>query len=1286
MNNRKMMQALCFAVAVVCLTARMAAGQTGTSRVTGLVTDAQSAVVVGVKVTVVHEGTGVEYKSETTDAGTFVFDALPPASYTVKVEMSGFKTYITKNNVLTVGTPLTVNVKLEVGDARTVVEVSGTYERVQTATSGNTGAVVDSRTLTDLPLGLDTANGGRNPLVLVRLQPGLNFGANTGGSSHVNGARDRAFNYTLDGIDINESSAGGSEFSPLRTNPDSLQEFRVITSNATAEYGRNSGAQVELRTKSGTNEYHGNLYYFHRNNGLAANEWTNNRAGLKRPKLLQHQYGGSIGGPVFKNRTFFFFNFQGQRQISPYTRTRTVYTDSARQGIFRWRTGSTNGNAASSNPSVNSQGAPLFPDCLPPGLVTNCIASYDIGVKDPRRSSGLANSGLDPTMINDWIGLTPLPNDFTAGDGLNTAGFTYSGSRKDPQKDFVFKIDHNFNQNHAVFVRYAWGTQDTVEDTTNGGERRFPTTPIISNALRRPKNLAVNYRMVMTPRMVNEVVVGANHFTFDFVIPLSGDVLPFITNNVTDPLANDHGNLRTINTYQVVDNWSYSSGAHAIRAGINFRYQQHRDERGSIGGQNSALLLNFSQTVNTACLTGSFGAGGTTGVNALGQELFCLPGTTTGSFLQINTTDRTRLNGTINDLLGRIGAINRGFIANSDFSEYQPGGSLLRFDARYPEYDFYIQDNWKIRSNLTIDFGLRWELKLAPRNPNNLIFHPDSPIFFGAQPSSTLSWERGRLHRSDLNNLGPSIGFAWDPFKDGKTAVRANFRIAYDRLNTFVVGSQVFNTAPGLTRGETNLSFGQAGGPSGTAGRWRDGIPSIAPSVTPDSFLRPAPYGTGLIAAIDPKFRAPVTNMWQLSVQRELWKGIVVDVSYLGRRATGLFGAYDVNQAEIFSNGFLDAFLVLQAGGQSTLINQLYLNDPRRLTTETGSDMVRRLNPASMANGAVGAIAADASTPRLTATINGVAVSVPPFFCATRTGTTCTSFSGLPLTFFRQDSQFGTIRVIDSSDYSTYNALQIVVSRKFVKNLTFQGSYTWSKSLDTRSFDPAFTVVSTGAVQSASSTPFDLHNRRLNYGPSDFDRRHILTGYGIWDLPFGKGQRFSGSENGVLSRLIGGWQVSGILTVETGRPFTVYTGFGQLSNIVNAPANCFVSAGVPCPRDMGRALSSDPNFAGFPSYFTATERGYFSQAAPGTIGNTGRNYFTGPGFWNMDMAVLKRTTINERSNFELRFEFFNLFNTVTWGFPALTIPPTGGTSTTFSRITGTTSESRKIRVGAKINF
>jgi Carboxypeptidase regulatory-like domain len=1237
----------------------------GTSRVTGVVQDPTGAIVPGAKVTLTNEGTNISFTTTTTSAGVYVFDGVQLGVYTVTVEREGFKKFVSKGNVLTVGQPLTVNAGLAVGQAQEVIEVTASYERVQTSTSGNFGATVDNKTLVELPLGLDASSGGRNPLTFVRLQPGVVVGANTGGGSHVNGARDRAFNYTLDGIDINESSAGGAESTPLRTNPDGLQEFRVITSNATAEYGRSSGAQVALVTKSGANQFHGNLFYFHRNAALSANEWQNNLNSLAKPALRQHQFGGDIGGPVKipgvyngKDRTFFFFNYQGQRQIFPVTRTRTVYTTAVKQGVFRYVVGGRNTPTGQTGASVDAAGNPLLQACG--GTVTtNCVASYNIVANDPRRL------GIDPTIQQRVLDLLPAPNSFAGGDGLNTANYIFNAGRLDPQRDFVFKIDHKFSDSHTMFARYAWGHQDTLNDTTNLGEPAFPGLPAKVNTTRDPRNLAVSYRAVITPNLSNEFLVGGNHFTFNFINPSVGQQ-PFsiVTINPTDPLDFTEGNLRTINTYQIADNLSWVKGAHLVKGGVNFRYTQHRDVRGSIASQNSQPIVNIlstggvaAATVNVACLPN-----GTPGVNN-GQELFCLPALNATGAPGINSVDRTRMQSTINDLLGRVSSITQGFAADIGLTGFQPGGSLFLNDARYGEYDFYIQDTWKLRPNLTLDLGVRNELRLTPFARGRL-YAPQQPVTLGAPATNALRWAPRDIYESDLNNWSPSIGLVWDPWSDGKTSIRANYRLASDRINTFVLSSAIYNTIPGVTLGVVNTEFGQTGGPNRTGGRIRDGIPSLAPpsTVIPSAQLQPPPFGSGTITVVDPDFQSPLTNQWSLNIQRDLGKNILIDVAYIGRRANHLFGAYNIGQVDIFNNNFLNEYNNLIKTGKSAFFDKLYGPDTRLVTTngvkETGSAFVLRQFASSIALNGVAAIAVDAA-----GRIQG--------------GRSLLELAGLPTTFFRPFPQFANINVIDSNDYSTYHAMQVIVQRKFARGAQFQGSYTFSKSLDTRSFDPAFTVANTGNAQSTSSTPFDNNRRYLNYAHSDFDRTHVFIGYAMWELPFGKNGWIGAGASGFVQRLIEGWNVNGVVTLQSGRPFTIYSGSNQLSNVLNSTVNC-----NGCSRSMGEVNEEASNFGGVPGYFTAEEIAKFSQPGPGELGNTGRNFFTGPGAWNVDMALLKRTNFTEKANFELRFEFFNIFNHPSFGFPTAVL-----NNTTFGRIRDTlTSESRKIRVGAKINF
>jgi hypothetical protein len=304
-----------------------------TSRLTGVVTDASGALVANANLTLTNDGTNASFVSRSSEAGAYVFDAIQPGSYTLTVEAPGFKKFTAKGTRIVIGQPTTLNVSLQLGTVTETVEVSGAADVVQTSTSGNHGIALDAKTIMDLPI---VGTRGRNPLDLLKTQPGYNDGSNTGGGFHVHGARDRAWNFTLDGIDINETSAGGSNFTPLRTNPDMLAEFRVLSGNFTADSGRNSGGQVAMVTRSGTNELHGGAFWMYRTPRLNANEWQNNLNNVGKRQFVQHIFGASLGGPIIRNKTFFFANGQGLAAYENAVVTRTVYTQSMRQGIYRY--------------------------------------------------------------------------------------------------------------------------------------------------------------------------------------------------------------------------------------------------------------------------------------------------------------------------------------------------------------------------------------------------------------------------------------------------------------------------------------------------------------------------------------------------------------------------------------------------------------------------------------------------------------------------------------------------------------------------------------------------------------------------------------------------------------------------------------------------------------------------------------------------------------------------------------------------------------------------------------
>ena len=1179
-------------------------GQGTTSRVLGVVQDPSGAAVPGATVQLTNEATGAAFTVKTSESGTYGFEAVQSGSYTVSVGAAGFKKFASRGNAVTIGQPSTVNVTLEVGALAETIEVSATAELVQTSTSGNFGNLYTERVLRDLPI---VGTRGRNPLDLVVLQPGVVSGANTGGGVHVHGARDRAWNFTLDGIDTNETSAGGSNFSPLRTNPDSLAEFRVLTSNFTAEYGRNSGAEVTMITRSGGNEFHGTGFWFYRTPGLNANEWENNFWGLGMRKFIQHIYGGSLGGPIIRNKTFFFTNLQWLHANQSGIVGRTVYTAEARRGNLRYVKGGQARNTAAGQPgaSVDYSGNVL------PGVN---IGTYNAASSDPQRI------GLDKT-IQGVLGDTPLPNNFTGGDGLNTGLFNFTSAELERQRDVVFKVDQVINTRNTVFARIAFGEQNTNCDSVNAGEPIFPGQPCYVNTMRNPRNLAFNWRWNPVASVTNELVVGLNQFAFDFQSPADLSKV-----SIEGPVATTalyyFGNKRTLKTWQFVDNLAYFRGSHALKFGTNLRFQRHIDTRGSVAGYNAAQAVDFS-----------------TGVNTVDPATFGIPA-------DINVPyDRPSFQTHINFLLGRVGNTTRGFPSKADkFIE-----GLYDFDAHFPEYDFYVQDTWKLRKNLTVDLGLRWEMKLTPRNPDGAIKHPDQAAVAGAPPSTTLRWVPGALYRDALRNIGPSIGLAWDPSGNGKTALRANYRIAYDRINTFAFSSAIFQSLPGTTLGVVNTEFGQGGGR----------LPSLprlsAPTAKPSDLAQPAAFSSAAITVADPNFGTPTTHMWSLNIQREIARQTVLDVSYIGRRAYRLFGAYNANQAEIFRNGFLEAFKVVKAGGESELMNRLLLKDSRLQAGESGSRMVRRLYASTLQLDSVAALASAIGT-------------------RIQSGRSVTDLSGAgPFVLIPYPQFGGGVTVIDSNDFSTYHALEVQVERRYANGFTVQASWTWSKALDTRSFDPALTRMSTGNSQSASSTPWDIYNRKLNYGRADFDRTHALQTSWLYEFPLGQGKRWGANLPGVIERVAGGWQIAGAMRLTSGRPMTIYSGSNTFSSVVQTPANC-----NGCSKGMGYLFDE----AGIKYFLDAGQRGKFSMPGPGEFGNTGRNFLTGPQFFNINVALLKRIRVRENMNLELRADGTNITNTPSFGFPTAT-----ANSTAFGRIQASVSSgSRKIQLGVKFNF
>src|ERR1043165_4526907 len=687
----------------ICL---VAFAQTGTSNISGTIKDTNGAVVPGATVSAKNEATGVTSTQTTTDSGLYSFSSLPVGQYTITVEKQGFKTLQKTNNALQVGEPLTVDGALEIGQVSETVTVTGGAEQLQNS-NATIGNVVEQKAIEALPL------NGRNPLTLLLLEPGVvqrSFGG-IGSGVHVNGSRDRAYNVTIDGIEANESSVPNPVSNLYRITPDNVQEYKVTTNNATAEEGRNSGASISIATRSGTSEYHGTGFYFLRNEALNANEFYANAQNAPKPLIRLGQFGFEMGGPIKKDKTFFFGSYQYNRVdfTQPIDQTfgfPVVYTNEARNGIFRYfvpdpanplvigGTTITRNSTLLVNPST---GALLVPLCATPTSL-RCIRVYD--VKDPLNNG--ATRPLDATVAS-LLKAYPSPHNFAAaGDGLNTATFLWNPPTAIRGPSISARVDHNFNDNNSIFVRYLWSDYNTLKgDPLNGRPQVYPDNPPQGEVFRRTSNLAIGWRRVLSPRVVNEFTAGYGRFGFLFrqgeANPAWPDVPPFDFNNLSEPYINTPRTARWVTTPQVLDNLSLVRGAHVFRVGLNFRFYRHVDQRGQPGGINVTPSVTFSATTRPAFKT-------STAVNSG----FSTPN-------NINSTDQTLLGSLINNLYGLPASINQVFIANlkdDAFLPFKIGDQVTLYAEKHnlDQYNLFFQDEWKVRPNLTLNYGARWEI------------------------------------------------------------------------------------------------------------------------------------------------------------------------------------------------------------------------------------------------------------------------------------------------------------------------------------------------------------------------------------------------------------------------------------------------------------------------------------------------------------------------------------------------------------------------------------------------
>ncbi len=1230
-----------------------------TSAVTGVVTDATGAVISGADVKLIDTKTGAEQATKTNEQGVYSFTKVAPGTgYKITFTAQGFDTVIMTNISLGVGITETYNAQMSVGQVTNTVTVTSTGESTLNTTDASIGNVINTRQLKDLPIQIRNS-----PAALMSLQAGVvgnnlgnNIGANRTGS--VTGGRADQGNITIDGIDANDQTTGQA-FATVGNAPiDAIQEFRAVSTNPSASDGRSSGGQIELVTKSGSNDFHGSLREYNRTAKTAANSFFNNRSGIPRPQLTRNQFGGSIGGPVYapgfsgKDKLFFFFDYEGRRDAQGVSNLRTVPLDHVRNGGLAY-VNNTPGCAASSRLNTT-------PNCI------TILSAAEVAALDPLNQTGANRALLD--FINSRY---PRANDLTAGDGVNTGGFRFNSPSRRSDNTYTTRIDWNAADNQKFFGRFNIARR-TQTDTVNTVAQQFPGDPESGQIIDRSYAWVVGHTWTFSPTLINQATVGVTTSALDFPRPFR----PAFPNSFTfgpysAPFAGISSQDRTVPVPTIRDDVTWMKRSHTVEFGVSVKPIQ----------QKSGLIndLNFV----------------TVGIGGLTDELDV--SLRPSDIRTADTTNIGQWDAAFPFLLGRIASLGTNFNYDVSGNAFPPGTGKKR-NFHYNEFEAYAQDTWRARNDLTLTYGVRWHYYSVPfeangfqaindidfrnlfdlriRNASAGISGPDAEPFLRYDLGGRANNARG-YSEPDFNNFAPRLSFSYNPsfregflgklFGDRKTVIRAGGSMVYDRVSgaiTFIQDqvSYLFDNSATQLFGDASPSVALANDPRFTS------ITNLQISNTAPTIKRPfTPFVNGGVPtgnatgefnfAVDQNFVTPYSFTYSLSIQRELPGNLLLDVGYVGRQGRKLFTQADAAQILNFKDPasgqfMLDAFNALQAQLQAGV-------SAANTTAQPWFE-----NQISAAIG--GPCSAD---PRFRVSCTRVVRSL--FSTAVTRGNTASILQGLYGNGLLKPNvglsgQFSNNLYISNFGSSSYNGLLLSVRKRFSNNLQLDFNYTFSHSIDNQS--SIVNTVTGGVV-------CDLRNLRVCRGNSDFDVRHVINANWVYYLPFGRGERIGSNIPGWLNTFVGGWGVTGIYSWRTGLAFSTASGAAPVVFGVGSPA---VFSGD------GNALQESINDrASAVQFFADPDAARAALRFPrhGEIGT--RNNLRGPGFWNVDLNVLKnfRLPWSETHNLQFRWEMYNAFNHNSFALPNVNI-----TQATFGQITGSVSTPREMQFALRYEF
>ncbi len=1190
------------------LTATNAFAQAGTASVTGTITDEQGAALPGVTVTISNAATGLLRTTTSGPDGTYQMQSLPPGTYQLKVELSGFRTALLDQVRLPVDTVARQDVRLTIGALSETVEVTA-ETTVMNTTDASLGNVISGNQVRALPL------EARNVVGLLSLQAGAVYLPNSSEFDNrngaVSGARADQANITLDGVDVNDPEFGTAYTSALRTTLDSLQEFRVTTSNYGADSGRSSSAQVSLVTKSGTNDYHGSGYMAIRNTRTSTNEYFNKLAGLDVPKLDKQIYGGSFGGALVKDKLFFFGNYERLKENSQATAERSVPSETMRDGILVYQCA----NAG---------------DC-PATTVTGFTGSHSIPAgfhgATPSELASLDPLGIGPSVAAaDYWSVYPLPND-PGRDGHNIMTYRFTAPFTNTFNTSIGRVDYRPTANQSIFGRVNV-QRDEMLDVP-----QFPGLGLPPNESEQVKSwgTAIGWDSVLSPNLVNTFRYGYTKIASDTIGTLNGPLNYFrFIDDLNEGVASSG---RQTPTHNFVNDLTWIKGSHTMKFGTNLRFT--RIPTYSNAGSFSYATANGSWVdgVGRVYIPGRDSCS-TPGCNVL-------PAADSGFFASFADSWI--------DILGIMSQATGQYNYDRD-GNVLPEGDPVRRRYASDEYDFYVQDSWRIGEKLTLTGGLRYGLASPPYETNGLQVAPNVSLgeWFDQRrqmmeqgiPDNTLpaltfnlagpkNGKKG-YYDWDKNNFAPRAAFAWRP--SDSWVVRGGYSLVYDRIGQALAQNFDVNGSFGLSTALDSTFAGNNEDNPDVRFRGINELPPTVPAAPPGGFPATPPYDTFQIySSIDDTLKTPYAHSFNVVVGHELGSNFSIEAAYVGRLGRNLLVRRDLAMPLDLKDPESGTDYYAAA---TALIKQLESNG-FDTSLVTPVPYFENLFP----DGAFGGRTATQNIAEEFAFYYPDHISAlldMDFFCSPA----CTKFG--PYSYF--NGQFFSLAGQSSIARSEYNALQLTLRKRYSHGYQFDLNYTLGHSKDHGSAierGSSFTEFENGGYTGFMINSWDPDQQ---YADSDFDIRHQINANWVAELPFGQGRKFGKDSSGLVNAIIGDWSVAGLFRLTSGLPFNVYNCRSCWATNWNLQGN----ANLKDPNRLPPTGTTKNVLDGKPSPFSISPKeaiDYFRFDYPGEGGT--RNILRGDGYFSIDLSVAKSWAMPWSNGQRLwfRWDTFNVTNT-----------------------------------------